>query len=197
MPIRCIVSPCKAHIIPMMIRSLTTAPMVVLIIVSLLSGCTAGDSSDGNKKDGRVIFVERIADGDSIEAVIKGTREQIRLIGIDAPELAQRPWGKKAKKYLEELVAASGWELRIEYDVEKRDQYSRILAYLWTRDGMLINEEMLRSGLAVLFTFPPNVKYVDRLRAAQVIARENTTGIWGKGGLRQLPSDYRKEHPRM
>ncbi len=82
----------------------------------------AHDSSEGKKKDDRSIFVEKIADGDSIEAVIRGTRQQIRLIGIDAPELGQRPWGKKAKKYLEELVAASGWERRIEYDVEKRDQ---------------------------------------------------------------------------
>jgi len=55
---------------------------------------------------------------------------------------------------------------------------------------------MLRSGQAVLLTFSLNVKHVDRLRAAQVIARENKTGIWGKGGLRQLPSDFRKEHPR-
>jgi len=180
----------------MKIRPVKTALPVLLIIVPLLCGCTAGNSSEGKKKDGRAIFVEKVTDGDSIEAVIRGTREHIRLIGIDAPELRQRPWGKKAKKYLEELVAFSGWEVGIEYDVEKRDQYNRVLAYLWTRDGKLINEEMLRSGLAVLLTFPLNVKHIDRLRAAQVIARENKTGIWGKGGLRQLPSDFRKEHPR-
>lgn len=180
----------------MKIIPVKTAILVLLIIVPLLCGCTAGDSSEGKKKDGCAIFVEKVTDGDSIEAVIRGTREHIRLIGIDAPELRQRPWGKKAKKYLEELVAVSGWEVGIEYDVEKRDQYNRVLAYLWTRDGKLINEEMLRSGLAVLLTFPLNVKHIDRLRAAQVIARENKTGIWGKGGLRQLPSDFRKEHPR-
>jgi len=180
----------------MKISVVQTAALVLLIIGSLLSGCTAGDFFEGKKKDGRVIFVEKIADGDSIEAVIGGAREQIRLIGIDAPELAQRPWGKKAKKYLEELVAASGWELGIEYDVERRDKYNRVLAYLWTRNGRLINEEMLRKGLAVLFTFPPNAKYVDRLRAVQVIARENKIGIWGKSGLRELPSEFRKEHPR-
>ena len=180
----------------MKIGPIQTASLVLLIFVFLFSGCTAGDFSEGKKKDGRAIFVEKIADGDSIEAVVGGSREQIRLIGIDAPELAQRPWGKKAKKYLEELVAASGWELGIEYDVERRDQYNRVLAYLWTRNGRLINEEMLRKGLVVLFTFPPNVKYVDRLKAAQVIARENKIGIWGKGGLRELPSEFRKEHPR-
>jgi len=60
----------------------------------------------------------------------------------------------------------------------------------------MINEEIVRNGYAVLFTFPPNVKYADRLTAAQIIARENRLGIWGKDGLKQMPSAYRKEHPR-
>ena len=180
----------------MKIRPDNSALFVLLLLIFFFPGCVAGDFED-TRKPGRSIFVEKIADGDSMEAVVMGKREEIRLIGIDAPELKQRPWGKRARKYLEKLVAASGWEVRIEYDREKRDQYNRILAYIWTRDGSLINEEMLRSGLAVLFTFPPNVKYVDRLRAAQAIARENKTGIWGKDGLRQLPSEYRKGHPRM
>jgi micrococcal nuclease len=173
-----------------------TALTFWLIIATLLCGCTSGDSSEGKKKEGRAIFVEKVVDGDSIEAVVMGARQQIRLIGIDAPELKQRPWGRKAKKYLEELVAASGWEVGIEYDVERRDQYNRVLAYLWTRDGRMINEEMLRSGLAVLLTIPPNIRHIDRLRASQVIARENKIGIWGKDGLKQQPSEFRREHPR-
>jgi micrococcal nuclease len=180
----------------MTIRPVKILFIGVLAVTALLYGWMAGNSPEGKKDDDRAVFVEKISDGDSVEAVIKGKREHIRLIGIDAPEMGQRPWGKKAKKYLEGLVAASGWEVGIEYDVEKRDQYDRILAYLWTRDGRLINEEVIRSGLAVLFTFPPNVKYVDRFRAAQIIARENKIGIWGKGGLKQMPSDYRQEHPR-
>ena len=168
----------------------------MLVAASLPHGCLAGNSSDRNRDSDRVAYVEKVVDGDSLDAVVQGEKEHIRLIGIDAPELGQRPWGKTAKKDLEQIVAASGWEVRIEYDVEKRDAHDRILAYLWGRDGKLINEEMIRSGRAVLFTIPPNVKYVGRFKAAQVIARENRLGIWGRGGLTQLPSDYRKEHPR-
>ena len=174
-----------------------TIVIAILTVVALLCGCTAKSSSEGQKAGLQSVYVERVPDGDTVEANIQGTVERIRLIGIDAPELEQRPWGKRSKKFLQDLVAASGWQLGIEYDVEKRDKHDRILAYLWARDGKMINEEIVRNGYAVLFTFPPNVKYADRLIAAQIIARENKIGIWGKDGLKQLPSDYRKEHPRM
>lgn len=157
----------------------------------------AQNASEGGRTDENIsAYIEKVADGDTVEATIRGKREQIRLIGVDAPELGQKPWGKRSRKFLEDLIAASGWQVRIEYDVEQRDKYGRVLAYLWSRDHKLINEEMLRNGYAVLFTFPPNVKHVERLRAAQVIARENKRGIWSRDGLKQLPSDYRKEHPR-
>lgn len=171
--------------------------IAVLSLVSLLYGWMARNAPEGKKPDENgSVYIEKIIDGDSVEANIRGKREQIRFIGIDAPELSQKPWGKRSKKFMEDLIAASGWQARIEYDVEKRDKYNRILAYLWSRDNKLINEEMLSNGYAVLFTFPPNVKHVDRFTAAQVIARENKRGIWGRDGLKQLPSDYRKEHPR-
>ena len=184
------------RIIFRMKKILSIVTISLLAVVSLFYGWLSASAPGAKKTDIGSIFVEKVVDGDSIEAVIQVKREHIRLIGIDAPELAQRPWGKKAKKYLEELVAASKWEVGIAYDVERRDKHDRVLAYLWSRDGKLVNEELLRAGLAVIFTFPPNVKYVDRFRTAQIIARENKAGIWGKGGLRQLPSDYRKEHPR-
>jgi len=171
--------------------------IAVLAAIFPLYGWMARNSPEGKKPDEHnSVYIERVVDGDSVEANIRGKREQIRFIGIDAPELAQKPWGKCAKKFLEGLVSASGWQARIEYDVEKRDKHDRILAYLWSRDNKLINDEMLRNGYAVLFTFPPNVKHVDRLKASQVIARENKLGIWGRDGLKQLPSDFRKEHLR-
>ncbi len=171
--------------------------IAILTLVFLLYGWMAKNASEGKKPDeNNSVYIEKVIDGDSVAANIRGKREQIRFIGIDAPELSQKPWGRRSKKFLEDLISASGWQARIEYDVEKRDKYDRILAYLWSRDNKLINEEMLSNGYAVLFTFPPNVKHADRLKAAQVIARENKRGIWGRDGLKQLPSDYRKEHPR-
>ena len=87
--------------------------------------------------------------------------------------------------------------MKLEYDVEKRDKYGRILAYLRTSDGKLINLLMVKNGYAMLYTVPPNVKYVRDLKAAQEEARQAKLGIWSEEGLKERPKDYRMEHPRM
>jgi micrococcal nuclease len=140
--------------------------------------------------------VVAVHDGDTLSVVIGHKKERVRLIGIDAPELGQRPWGANAKRYLRELVTLSRSSVGLEFDLEKRDKYGRLLAYVWTRDNKLINLEMVRNGYAVLYTFPPNVKRVELLREGQRYARENGLGIWGRGGLKEMPRTYRREHPR-
>jgi micrococcal nuclease len=143
------------------------------------------------------VTVVSVSDGDTVSVILDKRREKVRLIGIDAPELGQKPWGAEAKKYLETLLGSSGWKVELQFDVEKRDKYGRILAYLKTTDGKLINLLMVRNGYAMLFTIPPNVRYAAELRAAQREAREKRLGIWGSEGLRERPVDYRREHPRM
>jgi micrococcal nuclease len=140
--------------------------------------------------------VIRVHDGDTISVIIHAQKEKVRLVGIDAPELGQRPWGTRAKKYLETLVATSDRKVRLEFDVARRDKYGRSLAYVWTEHGEMINLLMVKSGQAVLYTIPPNVRYAHELREAQKEAREGRLGIWGEKGLEEMPSDYRKRHPR-
>jgi micrococcal nuclease len=65
-----------------------------------------------------------------------------------------------------------------------------------TLDNKLINLEMVRNGYAVLYTFPPNVKYVEQLREGQRYTREGRLGIWGSDGLKEMPREYRREHQR-
>ncbi|MFN3395206.1 MAG: thermonuclease family protein [Thermodesulfovibrionales bacterium] len=149
----------------------------------------------GFERDG-IVSVITVHDGDTVSIKIGGREEKIRLIGIDAPELGQEPWGKKAKRKLQDIIRRTDKSVRIELDVEERDKYGRLLAYLWTKDGRLINEEMVRSGYALLYTIPPNVRYVERLRKAQEMAYKNKVGIWSERGLEERPSDYRETHPR-
>ena len=170
--------------------------ILILSVIPLAYGIKERYSPDVKKGTGNTVRVEKIYDGDTLAAFVDGHFEKIRLIGIDAPELDQRPWGKKAKKCLETLMAAADSMISLEYDLEQRDKYGRILAYIWTKDGKMMNEEMLKKGCAVIFTIPPNIKYVERFRAAQKKAHELEAGIWGENGLRERPFDYRKEHPR-
>ncbi len=151
---------------------------------------------------GTPFLVTEVHDGDTVSIKAQSfvgipiKIERVRLIGIDAPEIRQDPWGRIAKRYLKKLISGSGWVVNVEHDVVQRDRYGRLLAYLWTKDGRLINKVMIEEGFAVLYTVPPNVKYVDLLIDAEKNAQVSKRGIWGKEGLRMSPQEWRKKHPR-
>ena len=168
-----------------------------LTMISLFFARVGKCGLEGGNTSADHVTVERVNDGDTITARLNSRQEKIRMIGMDAPEMGQEPWGRMAKDHLGAMIAASSWKVGLEYDVLKRDKYGRLLAYVWTQNGKMANAEMLRDGYAVLFTFPPNVKYVEVLRAAQKRARVEKLVIWGEDGLRQMPVDYRREHPRI
>ncbi len=168
----------------------------VLTVASLLYGFGGRLLSEGWKRPENSVRVLKVNDGDTLTVVIGRHNERVRLIGIDAPELLQRPWGDRAKDYLNKLVASSSRHVTLEYDVERLDKYGRHLAYVRLADGRLANEEMLRAGYAVLFTFPPNVRYADRFTAVQQEARQKQIGIWGRDGIRERPEEFRRKHPR-
>ncbi len=132
-----------------------------------------------------------VYDGDTIKVRYQNRVESVRLIGIDAPEVDQQEWGRKARDRLYSITPA-GSVVILEFDVTRRDKYNRLLAYVFTKDGIFVNEIMLKEGFALLYTFPPNVRYTERFREAQSYARENSVGIWGKDGLTMRPQDYRK-----
>ena len=114
----------------------------------------------------------------------------MRLIGIDAPELAQQPWGSRAQAALETLVKDRA--VRLETDIAERDQYGRLLAYVYV-DETFVNLELIRQGQAVLYTVPPNVAHVEAYRTAQDEAREARRGVWNRDTpLTVSPDCYRK-----
>ena len=139
-----------------------------------------------------LLKVERVVDGDTL---LLTNGEKVRLIGIDAPESKPNPraekqaamegkdlkniilMGEEATKFVRSFVKP-GDEVRIEFDVEKRDRYGRLLGYIYLPDGRMINEEIVRAGYASLLTHPPNVKYQNRFLRAYKEARENRRGLW-------------------
>jgi len=175
------------------IKYITVVVLFLLAVIYLIHDIHLPLGQHSNEASVPVISVH---DGDTISVIMQGKKEKVRLVGIDAPELGQRPWGKRAKKYLENLVDASGRKVKLEFDVVQRDRYGRLLAYVRTENGEMINLLMVKSGYAVLYTVTPNVRYTNELRQAQKEAREMRLGIWREKGLKEKPSDYRKRHPR-
>jgi micrococcal nuclease len=133
--------------------------------------------------------VSRVSDGDTFRC---SDGRRVRLTGIDSPEYEQRPFGVAAREALLHLLPP-GSVVRLETDLAPIDQYGRVLAYVWVGDT-LINQVMLGGGWAVLYTVPPNVKYVDRLAQAQKEARANRAGLWSQGGFDCPPSQFRRNH---
>ncbi len=156
------------------------APLRVLRLVAALSlACVWLATASAQT----TAVIRAVTDGDSFEVLLNNARERVRLIGIDAPEASVNrkayrdaartsqemdaivAAGQRAKSFVKTLVSP-GDTVTLEFDVRARDQYGRILAYLYLPDGRMLNELLLREGYARLYTFPPNVKYVNRLRAA-------------------------------
>jgi len=131
--------------------------------------------------------VERVADGDTFYC---RDGRKVRLIGIDTPELAQGADGRLARDALRRLLPA-GRAVRLELDAAPRDRYGRVLAHVWAGDR-LVNEAMVRGGWAMLYTVPPNVRYVRRLETAQQEARAARAGLWKHDGFECSPADFRR-----
>lgn len=124
----------------------------------------------------RPCTIELVVDGDTIRCAELGA---VRLIGIDAPEMEHGNAGAIARAALERLIA-SGTTVQLEVDVQGRDRYRRVLAYVW-RDRRQVNYQMVRAGWASIATYPPNVRYVEAFTRAQRRARAAGIGFWRDG----------------
>jgi endonuclease YncB( thermonuclease family) len=115
--------------------------------------------------------VAYVVDGDTIE-LEDGSR--VRYIGMDTPERGDDLFGE-AMGLNRELVLNK--VATLERDVSDKDKYGRLLRYVYV-DGIFINEYIVRQGLAKIYTYPPDVKYQDKILAAQEDAREEGLGMW-------------------
>ena len=154
-------------------------PTALFLALGLfLFGCS--DNFSASKE----FRVQQVIDGDTIEL---DNGESVRYIGIDTPETRKRegdtwvyvgePFAERAKDFNRRLVEDK--IARLETDVQKKDKYGRTLAYCFV-DDIFVNARMLQEGFALLYTIPPNVKYIDLLVKAQEDARKNNRGLWAE-----------------
>jgi micrococcal nuclease len=92
--------------------------------------------------------VVHVTDGDTI-VVLTDDKEQIRirLYGIDAPE-SRQPFGSKATRFVRDIAALE----IVEIDERYLDRYGRTIATVFLPDGTNLNEELVRVGLAWVYT---------------------------------------------
>lgn len=134
-------------------------------------------------------------DGDTVKVLYNGEKVSLRLIGVDTPESRRNKrlykqqkrsttdidtiiaMGKISKKYVESLIPR-GSIVKIEFDVSKYDRYNRLLAYIYTPEGVMVNDLIIKVGLGSVLTVPPNIKYEKMFLESMKYARENKKGHW-------------------
>ncbi len=172
-------------------RVIPSLGLLVLAALLLISACVP-IQSNGNipdsypSEDWTSAVVKKVVDGDT---VILQSGEKIRLIGINAPETEgdAEEYGMEAKRWLQEKV--EGRTVYLEKDISDTDQYGRTLRYLWlvvpdsTGDmeirTWMVNAMMVAEGYAQPYTFPPDVRYADRIMQLAREAHSQGRGLWG------------------
>ena len=132
--------------------------------------------------------VTRVLDGDTFDCAPHG---RIRLLMVDAPEWNQGTLGPRASRALSSMIPA-GTRVGLETDVEPVGPYGRRLAYVYLPDGRMVNEELLRQGMALLAVYPPNTRYLTRLREVAGEAQDQRRGFWSENGFDCTPYEFRR-----
>ncbi len=184
-------------------RRPTAAVRAVAVAVGLAAcGGGSSDATDGDRgssteiatNDGATFEpnarLDHVVDGDTIDVITgDGREERVRLTGIDTPEVAHdasgnRPatpgecFGDEATEFVRALLPVDS-ELRLERDVVGRDDYGRLLAYVYrASDGLFVNDEIVRRGYAQPLTIPPNVAFSEQFVDAARAAEADDLGLW-------------------
>jgi micrococcal nuclease len=168
------------------------------VCAALVPGCAAPDRAaapdigPGAASMPRTVevVVSRNVDGDTIHVTMPdGSREKVRFIGVDSPESTEKhePFGDEAADYTRTRLPV-GTRVWLETDVELRDTYGRMLAYVWLSPpgstsaaevrAKMFNAQLLTDGYAQLMTIPPDVRYADQFAPLLDEARQAKRGMW-------------------
>lgn len=167
----------KTFSTPILIKRILALSAAVLCLWGLLA-------LDGRES----VPVERVLDGDTI---ILADGRHVRYIGINAPEIAHddypaEPLGDQALACNRSLVL--GKKVQLETDLDRKDRYNRLLAYVYLKDGVFVNREIIRQGMAYCLYRSPNDRHFSALLKAQRQAMHEQKGLWA--GLQPTNQPY-------
>jgi micrococcal nuclease len=152
------------------------------VVVALLGSSVWGWWTGGRSAATTSATVIDTVDGDTmVVRLADGRTETVRVLGVDTPETKdpRKPvqcYGPEASAYTRARV--QGRAVTLERDVELRDKYGRLLAYVYV-DGERLGDELLRLGYARFLVIAPNGEHARAMLAAEMEARAETRGLWG------------------
>jgi endonuclease YncB( thermonuclease family) len=124
--------------------------------------------------------VHFVYDGDT---VLLDNKKKVRYLGINAPEINHEGGNSEfmahAAQNLNRELVAKTW-IRLEYDQERKDRYGRLLAYVFLRNGEMVNALLVSRGMAHVLLNKLGLKYQDLLVNCQRKAMKEKSGMWSR-----------------
>ena len=148
-------------------------PLKIILIIILATVCLSLTAAGYHR-------VKFVYDGDTI---LLDNKKKVRYLGINSPEINHKG-GKSefmahAARNLN-LVLVAGARVSLEFDKEKKDRYGRVLAYVFLKNGDMVNALLVRKGMAHVLRNNLGLKYEDLLLDCQRKAMKEKLGIWSK-----------------
>lgn len=156
-----------------------SALAVVLVIAFFFYSAAQAPAPDSS------YYVVYVTDGDTINVLVDGTPQSVRLIGIDAPELSHNEkkgqcFGEEAQEAITALVEKKNVSLVADPTQDDRDVYGRLLRYVIAEDGTKVNEYLVSEGYAREYTFIVPYQEQRVFKEAEVAAKEGKKGLWSE-----------------
>ena len=132
--------------------------------------------------------VGKVYDGDTLTASCEEGRLKVRVFGIDAPEMGQKPWGSYSRDLFSQMMPDG----KVRLHVTDIDRYGRVVARVLDGDQDL-GLALVRQGGAVVYR---RYNKSEEYRSAQARAKQDGLGIWSEPGAHQEPWEWRRLNPR-
>jgi len=129
------------------------------------------------------LLVTKVVDGDTIEVMINGKNEKLRLLGVDTPETVDprksvECFGKESSNKANEVLLNKKVKLVSDETQGDKDKYGRLLRYVYREDGVFYNKWIIENGYAHEYTYNKPYKFQTEFKQAEKTARENQLGLW-------------------
>lgn len=175
--------------IPLKKYKLKAFLIAIILAVTGSAGYVSTSNSSSKKNIPKIdpekfYEVSTVADGDTFSVKVEGKTVKVRMIGVDTPETVDprktvQCFGKEASDKTKEILSKHSVKLKTDPSQGISDKYGRLLAYVYTEEGLFVNKYLIENGYAHEYTY--NIPYQEQkeFKELQKKAREEKVGLWG------------------
>lgn len=168
----------------MKIEKLWLVFCVVLVLICILFVGLSVSRKTAPFVENEYYKIVYVVDGDTFKVKVKDKIVTIRMLGINTPETldprkAEECFGKQASDESKKILAGSMVRFEWSPNREVTDKYGRYLTYVYTKNGIFLNEYLISNGYAKEYTYGKAYSKQSEFKSLEKKAKKDKLGLWG------------------